>query len=1129
MKRSMRVKRILASILILAAVLSFGVTAWADEPAGTKVVGSAVFTNTRTDENGLSVTKKVTSAGDYSAPGATFSFTLNVNGEIAAGTVYKLFNAGGTEIKLFYNPDTKQYFNYTEDQFSKAKDKASLYPVDRKTDASGSFALRDGEMALFTGLRDNDAYSITEDAYTIDAGSTATGTFTQISPAAGTAAEGFLAQNQDDNKVVFENRYQEEPLPPPGQSKPATLIITKYVQTQNGFEQPDTSFTFSIVYKEYESDPGVMWNNSEYDVYDVSVTPAKFIETRTTNDSGEVTLKAYEQAVVSDFPANVEYIVTETNLAEGWTCVTDEALNGATASGGTYYLDFTNRNVSFGVSKSMSDYSTPDIYFNYTLTDQDSNPVSGANYYLYKNDSSGRSALVSETLKSTDSYGNFTLRPGQTAMFTKLPAGVTKFNVKENVLKGYKQTIPASPDGYTDLTESSSVVIYRFNNEVQEPSGKLIVRKSLATEITSPELANKEFTFVLLRGTAPQTQKTYSINGKTFKTDDNGQFKLKANEAAEFPMLIVGQEYTVKEVFTEAEAKNFIVQEGNPQSGKLNEDGLDFVFTNVYKSFIDLSITKVRQPDGLELPNVDFKLQRLNADGTDDIAFSARVITTDENGKCGIKELRSGTYRLEEVFNPYFVTRSFVFTLDLINNTISVDKVLDENGKEIDGGKATYVLNEAIVENADETHAELKVSNEPNDKLAFVIEKLDNKTGEPLEGAVYRISGKGIAAPGVDVTTNSSGIADVKGSILISGQTYTVEEITAPDGYTICAQPKRTITVDAKGVVTADTTIEVGTDDDKISVPALIYRNDPENIKLTVKKLWDNGDVVTDNTAVTAVLYGTVPTDTGTKYVVSKADGTLEYADTRTAFTDSMTLSADNEFAKEFSTLPKMAGGDEISWFVAELDNGTAVEAGETIVNAGAEYEVDYISGTEDGAAVLKIVNTLITRTVSIKKTVTGTYKPTEKDVYKFEVEVITDDNGTPVSFKLETVESQIAALEEATVDASGDKAVITLPYGQEVRFEVPATAVVKIKELAASASRSGHNVEISVSLDGADAVKADEVTVEATSDGMVEFTNKYSYRPGTGDDSNMRLWLILLAVSAAGTAAVVSFRKKHA
>lgn len=1125
MKRSMCARRILALILLLAAVLSLGVTAWADEPAGTKVVGSAVFTNTRTDENGLSVTKKVTSAGDYSAPGATFSFTLTVNSEIAAGTVYKLFNAGGTEIKLFYNPDTKQYFNYTEDQFSKAKDKASLYPVDRKTDASGSFALRDGEMALFTGLRDNDAYSITEDSYTIDAGVSANGEFTQISPAAGTPAEGFLAQNQDDNKVVFENRYMEQTPPPPGQSKPATLIITKYVQTQNGYEQPDTEFTFKIVYKEFENDPGTVWSEKAYDIYDVSTDPARYVGSAATSGEGEVKLKAFQQAVVSGFPADVEYIVTETNLTDGWTCVTDEVLNGATASGGTYYLDFTNRNVSFGVSKSMSDYSTPDIYFSFTLTDQDNKPVPGAKYYLYNSETR---KLDSEEIKSTDSYGNFTLRPGQTAMFTKLPAGVTKFNVKENVLKGYKQTIPASPDGYTDLTESSSVVIYRFNNEIQEPSGKLIVRKSLATESTSSELENKEFTFVLLRGDKVQKNVTYSINGKTFKTDDDGRFKLKANEAAEFPMLIVGQEYTVKEVFTEEEAKNFIVQEGNPQSGKLNEDGLDFVFTNIYKSFIDLAITKVRQPDGLALPNVDFKIQRLNADGTDDIAFSARVITTDEDGKCGITGLRSGTYRLEEVFNPYFVTRTFIFTLDLINNTITVDKVLDENGNEIEGGKTKYVLTEAIVEDTDGTHAELKVSNEPNDKLAFLIEKLDNRTGEPLEGAVYRINGKGIAAPGVEVTTNSSGIAELKGGILISGQTYTVEEIKAPAGYTICAQPIRQITVDAKGVVTADTTIEVGEGDNMVSVPVLIYRNDSENAKLTVKKQWKNGNVVVENSAVKAVLYGYVSIDGGTKYVVAKADGTLEYADTRSAYTDAFTLSADNAFTKEFTNLPRYAHGKEITWLVAELDNGTAVEAGKTIVNAGATYKVSYTTGTEGGATVFKIVNTLTTRTVSLGKSVLGTYRPTADDVYKFEVEVITNDNGIPVRSVLEDVVSQVARLKEATFEVIGDKTIITLPYGQIVRFEVPATAVVKIRELINSANRKGHNLEIMVSLNGAAAERSSEVTVDASSYGSVRFTNKYSHHPRTGDASNLGLWIGLLVISAAGTATVVYLRKKR-
>jgi hypothetical protein len=273
----------------------------------------------------------------------------------------------------------------------------------------------------------------------------------------------------------------------------------------------------------------------------------------------------------------------------------------------------------------MEDGSKPDTDFVFELSDADGNLWQGASYYLYT--TAGK--RVDETVYTTDAQGRFTLKPGQAAMFVGIPAD-TVYSVRELAQSGYTQVVPVSSFGYQNKTVIDAVEVLPFVNKKVETYG-LSVTKLVESDEGKTVTVQDTFTFVLSRKTAeaesqeeaageivdentaagdgaaadtesyePVANAVYSIDSgtshRTYRTDENGTFTIKANETARFSSLPSGtyrveeinlsqkytlKEYTLKSGGTETESNEGVLSGGN----------LDFTFINEYRQSVLLPET----------------------------------------------------------------------------------------------------------------------------------------------------------------------------------------------------------------------------------------------------------------------------------------------------------------------------------------------------------------------------------------------------------------------------------------------------------------------------------------------------------------------------------------------------------
>ena len=172
-------------------------------------------------------------------------------------------------------------------------------------------------------------------------------------------------------------------------------------------------------------------------------------------------------------------------------------------------------------------------------------------------------------------------------------------------------------------------------------------------------------------------------------------------------------------------------------------------------------------------------------------------VVTDEDGLAKIENLIAGTtYTLHEVTAPegYELLADVTFT------------VTKDGTVEFEGGHQGYTAEEdengVVTLAAADTHIEAQ------------LVKTDEE-GMPLAGAVFTITGK-FANSAADKEervlgpTDSEGVVVIPSAELVAGNTYTVTEITAPDGFELAGSVE--LTVGADGVITlTETTDEAPT------------------------------------------------------------------------------------------------------------------------------------------------------------------------------------------------------------------------------------------------------------------------------------------------------------------------------
>ncbi|MCD8118922.1 MAG: hypothetical protein LUE29_05480 [Lachnospiraceae bacterium] len=431
-----RTKRLitLAAVLVLALVSTICVMASGNNAHFT-------FTNTLDAEPDLYVTKTVASSIEgYTAPTTdengndlefTFVLKWDLDGdgvlEFASSEVYTVYAADGTEV-VEYDAYGAQVVN--------------------RTSSTGRFTLKAGQTAKFDYVGTDVEYEVTE--VNLDAlNETISGSYTQTTPAGGTAASGTVAET--GTIVYFENTYIPET-----EGETTELSIRKDVLSwPGGYEVPEYlgPFTFQVTLD------GSVYARRTYTVYDTETGDE--VDTGTTDASGCFAIYGGQTAVFKEVEVGIDYSVEEiTANSGGWTSVGETTLTGATTAP-IVYLEFTNASAYLIVEKDMADgLNSDDEEFSFTLTSNLGGAVAGAVYYLYDADGKliaddGNGNEVSQPL-TTGADGTFSLKAGQRAVFVGLTEGVT-YTVKETVEEGYIAGVKVN--GETGQTTAAAVKV----------------------------------------------------------------------------------------------------------------------------------------------------------------------------------------------------------------------------------------------------------------------------------------------------------------------------------------------------------------------------------------------------------------------------------------------------------------------------------------------------------------------------------------------------------------------------------------------------------------------------------------------------------------------------------------------
>lgn len=643
------------------------------------VKDNVVFVNKKTDTQGLVVKKEVETASETeTAPrNAEFTFTLEINGRFAPEEVYVLFGSDGKEIKRYYEKGKDEYHDMTQEAFE-SKTRSNWFEVDRKTNEAGEFVLKADQTAVFTELSTADRYKVTETEMPPN--------FMQVVPAANGAAEGVLVP--EGSSALFRNRYFTEPAT---EHESQIINVTKRIATISGFEADDydAEFTFNI------SVAGSPWAEKPYFVYDLT-TDKLLRSTDNTDENGNFTLHGNEKAVFESVPKFTKYSVTEADC-EGWWPIGETEHSGIIGNL-PIFADFTNGRTSFGVHKTMKDSSVvPEEAFTFVLTDKDGLAIAGASYRVF--DKSG--SCISEESLSTDAFGQFKIKAGETAIFTGMRPG-TVYSVKENPGTGYTQVTPASKDGYTSQKVTNTPSVISFVNDIKDITGSLSVSKSVVSE-TGPIDSGKSFGFAIYdKDGNPLADRVYTLGGNTYRTDENGVFNIKDGQTVTFERLITDRAYRVEELGVLLEDGTYSLEdykplEGESQSDTLTSDGLSFKFTNYYKSTFDFTILKVNNKDNtVLLAGAKFLLEKLDENNNIDKSFAAQEVVTGEDGTAVFRDVVSGRYKLTELIAPEKhekLRHPIIIELSLTNKTITRSDVSGD-------GAVTSLEDSLVIENS---------------------------------------------------------------------------------------------------------------------------------------------------------------------------------------------------------------------------------------------------------------------------------------------------------------------------------------------------------------------------------------------------------------------------------------------
>ena len=531
------------------------------------------------------------------------------------------------------------------------------------------FTLKDGEGLEFTGIGDNESYSIKEvltadeedDGYFFD----------RVEQ-----EDGTLVNSVEVNGVV--NSRQEEHYFN-GYRAHYDITLDKTVMGTYGDINKTWEFKIKLTPPTNPDTGEVEEFKEEYSYYgpctDLESCPKNdnkltFTDNKDGTYTATVSLKHNEKVKIINILYNTKYEITEveanqdgyesyTNNEKGYAAATgefdaDKHIGMINANWKRYDLTLRKTVLGSGGSK------TRDFTFKVTLTPP--SDVRLAESYSYEGSKTGDMKFTKNS--NANSYtGTVKLKDSEYITIKGLPENVTYEVVEVEANKnGYVTTIPTNSKGTLDGTEPTIEVHYvNGKYELHDLTLEKIVRGENGDK-------DKEWTFevTLEPGAGIIINDKYSYKGSSiingveapkdgeisFKKNDNGSYvgtiTLKHGQAITIKDIPENTRYTVREM--EANKDGYTTSDSGNTNGIVDDQHVRF--TNKMLEKVDLSISKEVKGDNANL-DLDWEFEITLIPGADDLNSPYSYVgesfidgvTAPENGKLDFTDNGDGTYK----------------------------------------------------------------------------------------------------------------------------------------------------------------------------------------------------------------------------------------------------------------------------------------------------------------------------------------------------------------------------------------------------------------------------------------------------------------------------------------------------